>query len=207
MFVKCPRIITAVTPPAAKTIIYENYQPNKQTFSTDLSASDCDLRTSDTFFINIHLTSTNSNRCEIFAVGNDISKSTSGSPSPTVANTSLIEWRWMASSTTQMQNRFGAFKSWFKASTLNYTTLTYPHDYKIAFNKNGIVIDGVDVTSNYVVRDVTWNDILVDFYTTETFQVGSVVVANGVGRSNQLINEVSIIHDFLPVDEMITLTS
>ena len=97
-----------------KTIVYEDYQPNKQVFSTSLTAADCDLRTDDTLFINVHLTSTNGNRCEIFAVGNDISKSTSGSPLPTVENTSLIEWRWMVSSTTQMQNRFGAFKSWFK---------------------------------------------------------------------------------------------
>jgi hypothetical protein len=192
-----------------KTILYQDYQPNRQAFSTDLSASDCDLRTDDTLFINIHLAANTGDRFEIFAVGNDISKSTdSGSTQVTAVNTSLIEWRWMWSGDkTQLQNRFGAYKSWFKNSSFIYTTLIPPHDYKIAFNKNGIAIDGVDVTSKYTTNNVTWNDILTYFYTTETFQVGSVLTKNGVTHSNQLINEVSIIHGFLTVNEMITITS
>lgn len=194
-----------------KTIIYQDYNPNRQAFSTDLSASDCDLRTDDTFFFNIHLTGNTGNRYQIFQVGNDISKAASGSGSsvPTVANTSIMDWRWMASaSSTQLQQRFGAYKGYYQSSTVNNTAIIPPHDYKVAFNKNGIIIDGVDMTSRYVAGNVTWNDILTYLYTTETFQVGSVAYTKGqFEHSNQLINEVSIIHGFLTVNEMITLTS
>lgn len=195
---------------AEKTIIYENYNPNRQAFSTELSASDCDLRTDDTLFFSIHLTGNTGNRYQIFQVGNDISKAASGSGSsvPTVANTSIMDWRWMAGSSTQIQQRFGVYKGYYQGSTVNSTAIIPPHDYKVALNKNGIVIDGVDMTSRYATNNFTWNNILTYLYTTESFQVGSVAYTKGqFEHSNQLINEVSIIHGFLSADEMIEITS
>ena len=208
MFVKCPRILTAVTPPAAKTIIYENYNPNGQTFITSFEKTDFDLRSTDTFFANINIRNL-ANRQEILAIGDDISKATDGSNTPTVANTSLIEFRYYQSG---VQVRDGTYKSWWKQVAFNGVTFSsLPNDFKVAFNRNGIVVCGVDKTTNAIPHDtVTWGELIDKFYSANAtgIQIGSVYYRTGqVEHSQQLINEVSIIHDFLSVNEMITLTS
>lgn len=209
MFVKCPRIIAAVTPPAAKTIIYENFNPNGQAFSTSFEKTDFDLRSTDTFFANINIKGTSKDRRELLAIGDNISKATDGSATPTIANTSLIELRYYQNT---IQVRDGTYKGWWKASAFNGKTFdTFPNDFKIAFNLNGVAICGVDTTSSFAPHTtVVWADILNNFYSANAtgIQIGSVYAKTGtVAHSNQLINEVSIIHDFLSLDEMITLTS
>lgn len=187
-FVRCrPKLVKEDD---SKLILWENFNPQGQPFSKTVDVNEYDLRNNCTFFCDVEVS--NSTEETLISVGREID-TRDGNTYPR----SILHFSYPYNG--RLKIYLSARYSGGTARRVTKDIAVSGNRLKIAFNSNGIVVNGEDVgTLTY------FNEYIPRLYgdTTRPIEIGSIYG----NHSNEKYNEVGFRKVFLSIAEMQTLT-
>ena len=188
MFVKCrPKIVKEDT---NKLILWENFSPQGQTFSKTVDVNEYDLTSNCTFFCDVEVS--NSTEETLISVGRDID-TYEGNTYPR----SVLHFLYPVSGNLSIY--LTCRVSGDRPKRITTAVGVNGNRLKIAFNSNGMVVNGADVSiasyAEYFQR--LYSDL------TRAIEIGS----SYGNHSNEKYNEVSMVKEYLTTQQMQALTT